>query len=126
MPVATVTDSDVKVDLKSIEGGYVVIRRATYGEKLKTKSMMSSIRMELGDKKTGNISQAHIELFEEKVTNYEFANFISDHNLTDEKQKPLNFKNAADVARLRGQIGEEISDRMKEVNDFEDNEEVKN
>lgn len=127
MPIATVIDSQQRFDLQTCPEGYVIIRRMTFGERLKRTSMMSKMTMEMPDRRSGNNNPtAEFEMFQEKVTAWEFSNLILEHNLTDEKGTLLNFKNVADVQRISSQIGDEISRRINEINDFEELPEVKN
>lgn len=126
MAVATIVDATERFDLKSCPpDGYVVIRRMTYGEKLKRQSMMTKFKMEMGRNKSDAMNM-DVDLDQEKVSMWEFANLIVEHNLTDVDEKPLNFKNMADIARLGPVVGEEIQKRIDEVNSFEEDDEVKN
>lgn len=126
MAVATIVNTTERFELSSCPpDGYVVIRRMTYGEKLKRQSMMTKFRMEMGRKNTDAMNM-DVDLDQEKVSMWEFANLIVEHNLTDENEKPLNFKNMADIARLGPVVGEEIQKRIDELNSFEEDNEVKN
>lgn len=126
MAVATIVNTTERFDLKSCPpDGYVVVRRMTYGEKLKRQSMMTKFKMEMG-RKNSDTSVMDVDLDQEKVSIWEFQNLIVEHNLTDENEKPLNFKNMADIARLGPVVGEEIQKRIDELNSFEEDEEVKN
>lgn len=130
MPVAVVIDNTKRCDLKSCPpDGYVVIRRMNYGESLVRKDMMASIAMEISGKKgrtTEDTTKMQMEILQEKTTLWEFANLIVEHNLTDENEKLLNFKEPKDVKRIVGKIGDEITMHINDLNSFEDNEEVKN
>lgn len=126
MPVATVTSSTDRKELKSCPpDGFVVIRRMTYGESLKRKEMMASIAMQMDGKK-GEGAKMQMDLLQEKTALWEFANLVVDHNLTDEKERKLNFKDPKDVMMIRGQVGDEIQMYINELNSFEDDDEVKN
>lgn len=126
MPVATVTSSTDRKELKSCPpDGFVVIRRMTYGESLKRKEMMASIAMQMDGKK-GEGTKMQMDLLQEKTALWEFANLVVDHNLTDEKERKLNFKDPKDVMMIRGQVGDEIQMYINELNSFEDDDEVKN
>lgn len=127
MAVATIVESEVRFSLNSCPpDGFVVIRRMTYGERLRRQGMMSKMRMDMGDRKTGGNPVAEFEMFHEQVSAWEFANLVVQHNLTDANNKPLNFKNVADVHRIRGQVGDEITQYINKINEFEEEEEVKN
>lgn len=126
MPIATIVDSTERFELKSCPpDGYVVVRRMTYGEKLKRQSMMTKFKMEMGRNKSDAMNM-DVDLDQEKVSMWEFANLIVEHNLTDENEKPLNFKNMADIARLGPVVGEEIQTYIDKLNSFEEDDEVKN
>lgn len=126
MPVATVTDNSVRKELKSCPpDGFVVIRRMNYGESLKRKEMMASIAMQMDGKK-GEGTKMQMDILQEKTALWEFCHLVLDHNLTDEKDRKLNFKNPQDVMMIRGQVGDEIQQYINELNSFEDEEAVKN
>lgn len=120
MPRATVASETEKFELKSLPEGYVVIRRMTYGEKLNRTDSMMNMRTTSEDK------QMEINMMSKKIAFQDFANLIIDHNLTDENDKPLNFKSAADVERLDPRIGDEIGQLIDGINSFEDKSDVKN
>lgn len=126
MPIATIVNTSERFDLKSAPpDGYVVIRRMTYGEKLKRQGMLTKFRMEMGRNKSDAMNM-DVDLDQEKVTLWEFANLIVEHNLTDENERALNFKNMADISRLGPVVGEEIQTYIDKLNSFEEDEEVKN
>ena len=125
MAVATITQTTERFDLKSAPpDGYVVIRRMTWGEKLKRQGMMMSMNMQM-NKKSDDMN-VNMDMDQEKVAIWEFQNLIMEHNLTDEKEVALNFKNIADIVRLGPVVGEEIQTKINEVNAFEENDDVKN
>lgn len=126
MAIATIVSANERFALKSCPpDGYVVVRRMTYGEKLKRQSMMTKFKMEMGKNKSDAMNM-DVDLDQEKVSMWEFANLIVEHNLTDETEKALNFKNMADIARLGPVVGEEIQTYIDKINSFEEDEEVKN
>ena len=126
MAVATVVTTTERFELKTAApDGYVVVRRMTWGEKLKRQGMMTNFRMEVGGGKSEDVAM-DVNLFQEKVSMWEFSNLIIEHNLTDDKLVALNFKNPVDVARLGPLVGEEIQKRIDEINAFEESDEVKN
>lgn len=120
MPRATVASQTEKFELKSLPEGYVVIRRMTYGEKLGRTDNMMNMRTTTEDK------EMEIRLLSRKIAFQDFANLLVEHNLTDENDKPLNFKNAADVERLDPVIGDEIGQYIDKINSFEDTQDTKN
>lgn len=127
MPIAVVIDTNEKFELKTLPGAFVVIRRMNYGESLKRKDMMASVAMDM-EKRAGQeqSTKLQMEILSEKTTLWEFSTLIMEHNLTDENDKPLNFKDPNHVKKLVGRIGDEIQQYINDLNSFEDSEEVKN
>lgn len=117
MPVATILQLTEKRELKTLEGGYVVVRRMNFGEKLTQQENMMKMSMEKG---TGGDPQMDIELLQRRSALWEFANLIMEHNLTDSNDLPLNFKLESHVTSLDPRIGSEIQDIINSVNSFED------
>lgn len=113
MPRATVASQTEKFELKSLPEAYVVIRRMTYGEKLSRTDAMMNMRTSTEDK------EMQISLMSKKIAFQDFASLIIEHNLTDENDKPLNFKNAADVDRLDPVVGDEIGQLIDSISSFE-------
>lgn len=98
-------------DLATLEGGYVTLRKLTYGEILK--------RRDLGGVLTpgeGRNDDPTIAIDQTAVTMYEFAHAVVDHNITDDKDRVLNFRNRADVDALDPVIASEIEDLIREMN----------
>lgn len=127
MAVATITQPTETFKLKSCPpDGYVTIRRMTWGEKLKRQSMMTKYRMEMTRNTKDQDMALDVDILQEKVSLWEFQNLIVEHNLTDEKDVLLNFRNIADITRLGPVVGEEIQKCIDEMNAFEEKEEVKN
>lgn len=127
MAIATITQPTETFKLKSCPpDGYVTIRRMTWGEKLKRQSMLTKYRMEMDKNTKDKDMSLDVDILQEKVSYWEFQNLIVEHNLTDENETPLNFRNMADITRLGPVVGEEIQKYIDEVNTFEESEEVKN
>jgi hypothetical protein len=124
MPVATVTKTTERYELKSLPEAFVVIRRMNYGEKLNRQDEM--INMRTGGNENGSSFAAEIKLMNKKVALQDFASLIIDHNLTDENDRPLNLKNPSDVLMLDPRIGDEIGQLIDNLNSFEGTESVKN
>jgi hypothetical protein len=126
VPVATVTERSRRFDLKTCPGGYVVVKRMTHGQKLYRADLTS--KMKINASKKSKDVQGEIDLLQRQTAFWEFANLIEEHNLTalvnasdpGSDERPLNFKVPADVEMLDGRIGEEISTRIAEVNNFEE------
>jgi len=129
MPVATIIKKAERLDLKTLPGGYVVIRRMTYGEKMHR--LESTGKLRILSNKVDKDAVGEINMMKAEVQMWEFANLILEHNLEhqdtpDGPVRPLNFKNPADVEILDPRVGEEISTFMDKMNNFEEDEAVKN
>lgn len=120
MPRATVAVDSQVFKLETCPDGYVKIRRMTYGEKLSRQDDMMNMQTSTKD------DQMSIHIHAKKMALIDFANLILEHNLTDENDEPLNFKNAADVAKLDPRIGDEIGRYIDQINSFEGETETKN
>lgn len=117
MPKAVITEDDRKqFPLKSCPEGFVLMRRITYGEHLTRREMMTTIGMK-GDK---NDMQGEINYMNRKVTEYEFARLIVDHNLEDANGKKLDFKSPVGLELLDPRIGDEIGKYINEYALLED------
>lgn len=120
MPVAVVRGESKRFDLKTLEGGYIVVREMSYGEKLLRQGLSGKLKL-MADKKSDYAGE--MEMATRQLAMWDFANLVTEHNLTDIDERPLNFKNAFDVEKLGPRIGEEIGTRIDELNNFEDIEE---
>lgn len=127
MPVATVSPDDVpdRKELKTCPpDGFILIKRLTFGQKQHRRSLSSKLSMKAAKGKKD--VETTIDAFNEASENYDFATCIVDHNLTDNLGRKLDFKNPMDVKLLKGPVGEEISQYMDDLNNFEVDEEVGN
>lgn len=112
MPKATASIETTKFDLESCPGGWVELRRLTYGEMLKRRDMSTKFTG-VGDK---NKTDVDVSLDQTSVVAYEFRNAIIEHNLEDEEGNKLNFSNATDISRMDPRIAGEIEDHINEMN----------
>ena len=122
MVKATVdTSYTERKDLKTLpghggeEGGYVVLRRMSYGEFLKRRDMVSKMSFDGQGKDT----KATMEMAQEVVAAYEFKTCIVDHNLTDDNDKPIDFRSSKAFAILDPRVGEEIATYIDEMNKWD-------
>ncbi|MCA1806920.1 MAG: hypothetical protein LC687_03525 [Actinobacteria bacterium] len=121
MPKATVNVTTTeRFELKTLppsdgeEGGFVVLRRMSYGEFLKRRDMLSKMSM----RGEGKNTEAIMEMAQEVVTRYEFQICIVDHNLEDDNGNNLDFRTKKGFTELNPMIGEEIADLIDEYNEF--------
>jgi hypothetical protein len=117
MPKATVSVEPEMHSLKSCEGGWVKLRRMSYGERLHRTDIAMTMSMQQDQRaKTGKME---IKQAQTQVGAFEFSTCVVDHNLEKDDGQPLNFKNGQDFALLDGRIGEEISALIEEMHDWE-------
>src|SRR4051794_28581743 len=123
MPIA-VTGGSERFELKSLEGGFVVINRMTHGQKLHRSSFQDKMTFK-GNKKD---FQGQMDLMQRSVTLWEWTNIIGDHNLeayinsNDPAQgtRLLNLKDVKDIESVDAKVAEEISTYISRVNNFEE------
>jgi hypothetical protein len=131
MPIAVQsnTTEGERFDLRSAPpDGFVVLKRLSYGQKMFRRSLLSKAKMETGgggsrrdrrDKAKQSFT-AELELMNEKVTLFEFAHCIVDHNLQDVNGEKLDFRIPEHVKVLDGRVGEEIDELISDLNNFEE------
>lgn len=116
MPRATNNINDtIRVDLLSCPGGFVVLRRMSYGQRLKRDAMTVDMSM----RQQGKERVIDIEAAQEEVTCFEFASCIAEHNLEDEHGNLLRFGEKYAVVALDARIGAEISAEIEKLHDFQ-------
>jgi hypothetical protein len=120
MPRATVdVESTTKKDLKSCPEGFVVLRRMSYGQILQRRMFT---KLEVGGS-GGKDFRGELAMANAKITEFEFAKCIVDHNLEDAGGRKLDLTKASDFNMLDPQIGQEIEEYITEMNNFEVDEE---
>lgn len=131
MVKATVSLTAEKCNLQTLPGGYVELKRLTYGQKVQRQEMATENIMK--SENTGNRKQRRsnqgptdtemaMRVMHRAVAHFDFKNCIVDHNLTDENEKKLNFQDASTLDRLDPRVGDEISQLIDEMNNFEEEE----
>jgi hypothetical protein len=120
VPVATVkADSTERHELKTLESGYVVFRRMTYGETLERRALM---KLSFTTKKGQKDLQGELAMGNRRIQLFEFQHTIVDHNLTDELENKLNLSDPVVLDKLDPRVGQEIEDIISRMNNFEDDE----
>lgn len=121
MVKATTSLDTERVDLKSLEGGWVELRPMTYGQFLKRRDM--AMKMSVGGQAIGRgLAQEKIDLdiIQEAVTRYEFSICVADHNLEDENGRKLVLSKEEDFNKLDPKVGQEIDQLITERNQWEE------
>jgi hypothetical protein len=124
MPRAVSIGHTQRYDLKSVPEGYVVIRRLTHGEKAERQMLNNKMTMKATRGKKDVDSE--IILYHRAIDLYNFAHCITEHNLQDENDRPLDFTNVSDVNKIDAKISEEIATYIDKENNFEDDTELEN
>lgn len=125
MPFAGAGDNTVRRELNSVGGGYVVLRRLTYGQKLDRQNM-TKLAIDMNSKTKD--FKGELAMASREATLTDFRNCVVEHNLYKDAEETslFNFGNSADVQQLDPRIGEEISKYIDELNNFEESDEAKN
>lgn len=120
MPVAVANTNEVeRIDLKSCPGGFVSLRRMTFGQSVRRRAMMKlSLLSDAQDTGlAGEMAMASLE-----ITHFEYTNCIVEHNLEKTEGVLLDFRSPVDVDSLDPRIGQEIELNINRMNNFDDKE----
>ncbi len=122
MPRATVdVTSTVREDLKSLDDGFVELRKLSYGQILERRDMGAKMAIEgITDRNRSDEDlKVTTEMIQKVVTEFEFRHCIADHNLEDENGTNLNFAKPSSVWALDPQVGQEIADLIDKLNQWD-------
>src|SRR5690606_37547980 len=96
MPRATVDLTEVvRRDLKTLPGGFVELRKLSYGQTLQRQSLLTLRMIRDAETKTSDTVKSEINMANLEVTSFDFTHCIVDHNLEDENGKKLNLSSPA-------------------------------
>lgn len=129
MPIATASQEGTTEQLKSLEGGVVILKRLTYGQKLRRLETASRMTLDMNRRNKDSV-KGEMEMLQYAATLFDFQRCIVDHNLeklsdpNDPNSTPvkLNFAHETDFVALDPKVGEEISRLIDKMNNFEDQE----
>lgn len=120
MPVAAIkTDDTFRHDLKTCEGGFVVLKRLSYGQWLARNEMAMEVKIQASGRGNNAAFGGEMAMHNRKVTIWEFQQCIVDHNLQNTDETPLDFRGINTLDILDPKVGTEISDYIRELHDFE-------
>jgi len=128
MPRATIdTTATERFVLKSLpaagneEAGWVELVKLSYGQILARRDMAMRMGIEgIGDsKKKDEDIKVTTDIIQKAVTEYEYKHSIVDHNLEDANGNKLNFGNPLSVQNLNPQVGQEVSDLIDQLNQWD-------
>lgn len=120
MPVVVVTEEYRHYDLKTVQDGYVKVKEMSYGQKIYRSGLNGAMKV-LKDNKSDYAGEIALETA--RITEWDFANLIAEHNLEISEGVPYNFANKEHLRKLPSKVGDEIGKYIDEVNSFEDIEE---
>lgn len=110
MPRATANTAEgQREELKTLDGGYVILRKLTYGEMLKRRDM--SVRASSGRGRGVDIDFQQLE-----VAVFEFSKAVMEHNLEDENGNTLNLSDRNTVEKLDPVVAQEIETLIDNMN----------
>lgn len=119
VPRATVSLEPKTEELKSCPGGWVKLRRMSYGELLASNDMAFQVNVEAqngsSDPKMG------AGMASGRVAEYRFKTCIIDHNLENEAGTKLQFSNVQTLHLLDPNIGQEIDGLIDKMHNWEKN-----
>lgn len=119
MPRATINIGDtVRKELRTCPGGYVELRKMSYGDYLHRQELAMQMQMEASaGKKEGVMSMksAHVD-----VAVLDFQKCIAGHNLQDGNDQDLDFRGTSWVLQLDPRVGQEIGAYIDELNQLND------
>ncbi len=111
MPRATYDATKTwKFDLETLEGGFVELRKLSFGQTKERVELASRMAM------TEQSRAVAVELMQKVVAEYEFKHTIVDHNLEDDTGQKLDFSKAGIVGSLDPAVGDEIDELIMKVN----------
>lgn len=120
MPKAVVSTSTEKFDLTTLPGGWVELRKMTYGEVLQRRDRVSTMTSGSGGgRKNGKRQEAQINFHFSEIRQFEFSRAVMDHNLEDENGKKLDLASVKIIDTLDPKVGQEIEDLIDKMNNFE-------
>src|SRR3954470_591065 len=120
MPRATISQDTIHKDLKTLPpDGYVEIRRMPYGDWLHRQEL--AMRMQIESQGKGNAAgiKGEMVMANSAVTQFEFARCIVSHNCQGDNDENLDFRNPASLSQLDPKVGNEISQYIMELHEFD-------
>jgi hypothetical protein len=123
MPKATVSTAEEHFDLESLPGGWVKLRRMSFGQKLERTQLATDMEIEM--QRGSKTQRASIEVMQQAVALFEFKHCIVDHNLfeDDDETIKIDLTTKKGLAMLDPKVGDEIGKYIDSLNNFEEDEE---
>lgn len=118
MPRATVSLEPKTEDLSTCPGGWVKLRRMSYGELLASNDMAFSVSLESGDKGSSDPKMG-VGASTGRIAEFRFKVCIVDHNLENEAGAKLDFRNAQTMHLLDPNVGQEIDALISKMHNWQ-------
>lgn len=116
MPRAINTIDTVHYELKSCPGGFVELRRMTYAQYLRRQEMMMNMQVSGSNGKT----TGEMKVNGLTVAQFEFRICVANHNLTDDQDQLLDFKQLHTLEILDPKVGQEIGEFIDKMNQLDE------
>ena len=122
MPRATVSLAPQRFELKTLpakgeeEGGWVQMRRMSYGELLQSQDLAYQVQMKADT--SDDEPEMGVSITRAAIAEFQLKTCILDHNLEDEGGRKLSFSSREDIVKLDAPIGQELSDLIDKMHDW--------
>jgi hypothetical protein len=116
IPRATVSLVPQTFDFKTCPGGWVKLRRMSYGELMNSQDLAYQVQMKQNE--DTNDPEASLTLSRMVVEEFQIRTCVLDHNLEDDRGRKLNFASPQDVHSLDANIGQELSGMVADIHDW--------
>ena len=127
MPRATVSLAPQLYELKTLppvddeEGGWVKMRRMSYGELLASQDMAYQVQMKTSEDSTSDDPEMGVSITRAAIAEFQLKTCVLDHNLEDENGRTLNLSTKEDVVNLDPGVGQELSNLIDTMHDWSKN-----
>jgi len=118
MPKAVATKETERYDLQTCSGGFVELRKFTYGEVIKRRELSTSMKADPDAPRGQRKMEMGLNFTDTQL--FEFKTAIVSHNLEDEDGRVLNFQSPQDVMKLDPGIAQEIEVIISNMNRFDE------
>jgi hypothetical protein len=117
MPRATVSTAPQRFELKTCPGGWVKMRRMSYGELLTSQDMAFQVQMKASENNSEE-ADVGVSITRAAISAFQINTCVVDHNLEDENERKLSFSKDADVTSLDPNIGQELTKLIDDLHDW--------
>lgn len=124
MPNATVNTEAARYELKTLEGGFVMLKPLPFGKLLERREKASKMSMDQQTGKKATNQKISFDMMQRWARSYDFEHCIVDHNLEDARGEKLNFSNHMTLDLLDPKIGAEIEELIDALNQEDDEEDL--